>query len=518
MGISPKNGSLKVNPVKAPNVNVFHSTLDREPRPEEQMIDKEYVKNNLMNRTAVNIDRETGPLMALEKYISGTDIVVTYYHHMDANTTDQSTQSDTVDSLDPVHNSMMRINNFRLKLQSEISYSYSEDDNTSTVTGEALVYSNFNPKAGDWFLYEIDKGVLARFVIDGAPTRLSVSNTTCRNVVFRMSNIVNKQDIAEYEQRVRQVLWFDKDMYFSNEGTLLRTDEYKTIQELEHIYDNLWDMWYNEYYDNNYKSFLRPDGIYDPYIVEFVKRHFSLRNSTNTASQLLNKFPDYDKSIWYKIEHPDRIRLSKALHHYTTETKSYDADDVTINYLINNTYLVMEEESDDATCHPYIVEDIYGLGAVHQGPFEQVLYSYLNSGTVYIPCMSRIYLNRDSWTPLERMYNTIIYLYLVKQAISILQQGMLYTPVALDKLLPFSMQVTPNDLWGKVKLYGIEDIYYLERMDGTEYNVVKYCEYYIDSVVFDFLKFMEDNDIRDYTNPWKVVTNTFVSEMEVIDV
>ena len=517
MGISSKNGSLQDSPIKQPDVDKYYSTIDQEPRPEERIIDKEYVKNNLMNRTAVNIDRATGAIMALEKYVGGSEITVTYYHNMDANTTDQSTPSDTVDSLDPVHSSMMRINNFAIKLQSEFSYSYSEDDHTSTITGEALVYSNFTPKAGDWFLYEIDKGVLARFVIDAPPTRLSVSSSTCRNITFRMHNIVSKQDIEEYEQRVRKILWFDKRMYFSNEGTLLRTDEYKTILELEDIYSKLWRSWYREYYDNNYKSFMRPDGIYDPYIVEFVKRHFSSRTSTDTASQLLNKFNDYDRSIWFKLEHPDELRPTKVLHDYKIEIKKYDSDDVTINYLVNRTYLSLVEYSEDTTSHPYILEDIYGLDAVHHGPFEQVLYSYLNSGTVYIPCMTRIYLNRDSWTPLERMYNTVIYLYLIKQAISILQQGMLYTPVVLDSLLPCSMQVTPNELWGKVKFYGIEDIYYLERIDGAEYNVVKYCEYYEDSVVFDFLKFMEDNDIRDYTNPWTVVTNTQVDTLEVID-
>ena len=89
---------------------------------------------------------------------------------------------------------------------------------------------------------------------------------------------------ATYRDRLQRqstiTMYFDKYKYLAGNTTLLTTDAFQQKKDLEHIRLEIIEDYIERFYDREYSTFMRPDGIYDPYIVEYWNKKVSIQDST----------------------------------------------------------------------------------------------------------------------------------------------------------------------------------------------------------------------------------------------
>ena len=451
-------------------------------------------------------------LNSLERFIAGSDITVTYYHQQIATTNDLSNDGDNVESLDPVHSNILRIENFQFKLQEAMDFQYNEEDNVSSYRGIGLCYSGFTPMVGDWFLYEIEKGVLGKFVIDGTPTRLSIDSHTCHTMPFMLVGFPDENEIKEYERRVRKVAWFDLQTFLLGNATLLTSEVYEFVINAEYQIQILLEYYHRKFYDRyEYKSYLRPDVVYDPYVVDFMNSIVSYDNLYNVPQQLVTNMKYGNYSLWAKLKNPDIVpwHLLKVLH--VRKRRTYTNNSVGINCLLNRDYveLVDSHGLDTVDGVPQLFDNFTYTTYNGSGNFDKLVYGYLNSKSIHTPILTLEVENVMNLSEMDQFYHIPILIFLLKESVSIIREGSGRTTATLEDNLPTTTEFNQDDLVnGKLTLTANSKIVVIDMETSTGVvTVAPYVYYTLQGVVIDINRYCSDNEVEIDTDTWKVRTN-----------
>jgi len=322
----------------------------------------------------------------------GSNITVTFYHALNSDTMQRSWQTDWSESLDDVHYSYLRINNFQMKLQESMTYSYETGETRSQLTGVAILYPYFCPNQGDLFVYQVDDTHLGLFRIYEAPTRMSIKESTVHQIKFILIAYLTPDQLKKLNRCVEETSTFNLDRYLNDNGALLTTEETDALSEATQIQNMLINAYCSDFYEDQlYNTFIDSECLYDPYLVEFITKVIPLAKMPGYPIQLKSDPVNWKRCFWYKLLDPsavpDSILIStcfKVLQEVTYRTAGTNA-------LANRCYIAVFKNGK----HPY-------------PPFRIPI--KFQKDTVTVPMQVRLYFDEGKVIPsaLKALASTIL--------------------------------------------------------------------------------------------------------------
>jgi hypothetical protein len=402
------------------------------------------VKDTFSHATVLNTELSSEVFQKLKAYISGATIKVTYYRKHTPDMNNLSGDAGNEDT-NTIHDSFDRINTMELRVPGSIAFAYLNEANMGQVSGNIITYPGFVPHIGDFFLYGVSDGKTGKFNLTTV-NRLAISANTCYTADIELSAFVDTGEIAEIETDVVDVLFFDLQTFVNGRGVLLHTDERVLFNDAENLIQTLQAHYVQNFFDRmSYISFVRTDGVYDPYVVEFVNRLFPHEILGTKALQLLRTIPDYDKSYWYFLEHPNDAYRTRAYSSYLIETFVCGPRDTHITALINRDYVQLVT-TDTTDAIPYISEGIGDI-ADDQTDFDAMVRLYLEQKMLDPTMLLTLSETYSDMTAEEQFYKIPVLLYLLHCLKYNITQGILRNvTTSASEYIPTRYEFTQTNL------------------------------------------------------------------------
>jgi hypothetical protein len=190
----------------------------------------------------------------------------------------------------------------------------------------------------------VESGKLGLFKVNNV-IRLGIRSATWSEISFELvKNPVDENDeyFKHLLESVTGTYYFDTEAFLASNGALLTTDESENLARLILLRDNLIQYYYSKFYDHNYHhTFIRPDGIHDPYMLEFWYWLEEPRKNLYIPSRLINHPREMNRSIWFWFRYPDKPIKDPLLKEYCIDIWKNRVWETTINSLINKPYVLI---------------------------------------------------------------------------------------------------------------------------------------------------------------------------------
>ena len=475
MGLTKGTGSLSTTSLPVVETKRAENTPQNvRATPEKRILDRQWTKDTFTNQNALNTDRQSRVIEMLKGFTEGSPIIVTYFHQMSGQTDSKYNNMDVSAALDTTHNCLLQINNFEMQLKAGMSFDYSTSEQgvQSQVTGEAVTYPGFNPFVGDLFVYEIEPGKLGLFKVDEPPTRLTIKTGTSYNISFTLIAYLDEKTIDHLKKSVREVRWFNKQKFLSNDAALLKADEVLILEDINKLFPILHQFYQETFFDKStFRSWVRPDEdqIYDPYIVEFLLQTLGFHNFIPYPHQLCPDPKGYKYSIWGKLLRPDAVPWTLCLSSYEIKVYTPTYRDVRINALTNRPYMELSK-----TGFPYFNKTMINMDSTSYSDFDALVMSYLNDLTILPDSLFNLCEHFYDLDPMDQFYRIPVYMFLLtklKQAIIECVGDIKYdgqVPTFLPIQLPIDNTKVTEDFKYTVDLQGSQAIGVVTN-NGTQF-------------------------------------------------
>lgn len=344
MPIIPHQGSSDTQSSREKPDSLRPELQDTKPTLDGQAIlNERVVEKTFLNNTAMMEDTFQQNKSYLSGLVEGRIIIVTYYAQNSPITDMQSSYAElTTKTMDDVHISWTEIRNFEIRLSSEMSYEFQDTEVTSKVTGEGLVLPGFNPRIGDIFLYTVRNDKIGIFTISNV-ARLALGQETYHKINFTMEEYLN-EDKRDRFRRQSTVWYFDKSKFLIGNHALMNTEGWIQQKELKHIRREIINNYMDRFYNYEFSSFISPDSIYDPYVVEYWNKKVSIEFCRIRPIQLLVMVQNYHRTIWSVLTMNPIKNLKNVVKNYNTETMVSTFWGVNITSLLGKKFLSIEGE------------------------------------------------------------------------------------------------------------------------------------------------------------------------------
>lgn len=192
---------------------------------------------------------------------------------------------------------MSEIRQFELRLNGDFNFNYADDTNLTSLQGEALIMAGFIPKVSDVFFYELRNGKIGVFYI-GNVRRLALGQDTYHQVSFTLRTWLTADLRDRFKRATKAWYVFDKQKFLVGNHAFLVDKDYICQKDLRQLRVEIIQNYTDRFYTTNYASFMRPDGLYDPYVVEYWNKKVAYMDSPVRPVQLLEMVQNYKKTIW----------------------------------------------------------------------------------------------------------------------------------------------------------------------------------------------------------------------------
>lgn len=342
-GSLPQQSSREKPRSLRPEVQDKHPVLDA-----HVLTDERVVENTFINETSVNEDAYRERMNLVAGFPEGRVITVTYFSQNNPITDIQSHVVDlNLTTKDDTHLSFTEIRNFEMRCSSELNFEYDSETNTTKVTGEALVFPRFTPRVADIFLYEMRQGQIGVFRI-ASVDRLALGQDTYHKVTFTMQNYLTGEYRTMLKRQATVTMYFDKKKYIAGNTALLTSVGFSQKKTLEHIRLEIIEDYIERFYSEEFSTFMRPDGLYDPYVVEYWNKKVSLLDSNTQLrpTQILISVANYRKSIWAVLTDNPIKNLANVEKSWNTCTYRSTFWGVNVTSLLGHKFITIGEELD----------------------------------------------------------------------------------------------------------------------------------------------------------------------------
>ena len=311
---------------------------------EQALLTERGMRQTFQNNTAVNMDRFTNNLSAIAGYPDGRIIKVTYFS-LDAPLS--SSRDHLVDILstvkDNVHVSLSQIRNFEIRCPQELSFEYNEEDNKSGVTGKGIVFAGFEPKIHDGFMYELRNGKIGWFEVTSI-SRLALGQDTYHEIGFMLTKFLDVRLRDKLQKQSSSISYFDKTKFLVGNHAMLTSEGYIYQKDLTHLRAEIVQNYKDRFWSLDMNSFVRPDGVYDPYAVEYWNRKVRFVECGERPSQLFIAVKGYERTIWSILTGNPIRNLKNVCQHWGIDTLYQTFWSVNQTALLNKEYLYVTDE------------------------------------------------------------------------------------------------------------------------------------------------------------------------------
>jgi len=314
-----------------------------------------HIKDTFTTKTAMNPNIYQEEFRMLAAYPSSSKVRVTYFYQNKSEIDTRTTIADLSGMEDIVHSDLIEIRELELSLTSPIEQELNDEDNSVTLSLEGVFYPGFIPHIGDIFFFDVGNSKVAIFTIN------NVTPTTYRQGSYHRFNANSNVFLTDeiYDDLVSrtngQILYFDKRKYLEDgELSLLNSTSFYNLKDLTYLRKELIHYYMNKYYSEVHNSVMRYDNVYDPYLVQYLKKKLSLRDYPRRPEQLLTSLIDYHKSFWWLLtDSVDKSNFSDIST--VSSTKYYNAQALhpDTNAIINRNYIVLSDTSTSNSSNTY---------------------------------------------------------------------------------------------------------------------------------------------------------------------
>lgn len=310
----------------------------------QAILDEEVVQNSLTAHTSFNEDSYQRMANTLAGYPEGRIIKVTYFSQ---NTPITDIRSKIVDlsawTKDDVHLAWTEIRQFEIRASGEIGFSYEENTNNTKINGEGLVFPGFNPQVGDIFIYRIRNGKIGIFYISNV-SRLALGQETYHSIEFVLQDYLTPAFRSRLSRQATAVFYFDKQKFLTGNYAFMSSEGYIQQKELNHLRKEIIQNYCDRFYSNDMSSFIRPDGIYDPYAVEFWNKKVSVTDCYQRPLQLLISMKNFKKTIWAAMTNNPIKDLRNLARNWSTEENVATFWSINVTSLLGHKFLTVGNE------------------------------------------------------------------------------------------------------------------------------------------------------------------------------
>lgn len=321
--------------------------------------------------------------------------------------------------------SYRRIAKFELTLPDAMQFQYDPSTGEGNATGQALVYSGFQPAVNDFFVGPIGDNKLAIYRVSSVNS-LSWRNDRVREIGYYFFNMADNGNLQFLESAVCEKRVFDKAMYLGDVSVLLTEDYYADLQELKRLRDVMCLYYYQRFFDTSVNSFRHPEGLYDPYVVRYMANvtPFLLVN-TRPMQLYPNTDALYPFTIWELLTNSAR-RVVDGVYSLTSGTTMTGyANNIMLTPLMNGGVLTVVDEKSpqaalDAVSGYYVFSDkFYHNDYENMSDFEKLVWDTIRTRLLTnTPLLLSNYLRQYlTLTPEEAFYRIPVYLQLIDIAI-----------------------------------------------------------------------------------------------------
>lgn len=298
-----------------------------------------YIKDSFVNRTAFNPETYADEFKLLQRYILGSRIKVTYFLvSTPTGGLQRSTDIDRSTIRSAIKTSYTQINEFEIVMQGPIHNTFDQESKETKVFGEALLYPGMHPRMGDLFVTPIGDATYGIFRVTSIE-RLSYRQGANHKITFFLDSRASDEYIDIIKQSVTEELWFDKDTYLGDTTTLLKSDSYRHLKTLKQMRNILIRYYYNTFYDKKMSSIMSPEGIYDPYLVNYLNGKISIEDSIYRPTQLYVNFQNYENTLWSRLNDVTNRKLVNIQANYNYIMYRVNRWDDFITSLVNRTMI-----------------------------------------------------------------------------------------------------------------------------------------------------------------------------------
>lgn len=315
----------------------------------QAILDESGVRASFLNNTSLDKDRFDNELSAVAGFPEGRVIEVTYFSRNYPFLDTHSHVADvTTSTKDDVHISWTQIRNFELRLSTEISFNYERDTNVSAISGEALVFAGFEPHVNDIFIYKMRNGKIGCFVVNDIE-RTGLGHDTYHRIKFGLDEWVDAEIRNRLQRQTTTVMYFDKTKFVAGNHALLSTEGYIQQNDLTRLRHEVIRNYIDRFYSSKYSSFIRPDDVYDPYVVEYWHKKVGYDETYVRPIQLLISMHGFSKTIWNLMTDGPIKLLENLDREYHIVTRTHRSLDTHLTALIDKNYIAVGKDMEGVT-------------------------------------------------------------------------------------------------------------------------------------------------------------------------
>lgn len=298
MAIIPQSGSLPPVSVSNPVNDIDQNNIN-----DKAIADERHIADTLLTKESVNMVRYPSYVDSLLGYPTGAKLKVDLYRQIHSRHGNKATVTDLSATLSSNHVSYDLIRDLVLHLPQEIEYSYDSKAGNSESSGEAIVVPGINPHNGDIIAFPILGNQIGVFQITSVE-RASISNGSYLLIKFKMTEYGTSGLLQKCKEQTRETYFFNQDTFLSSDGSALLTSKsYNLANEIARMRQKLLDFYSKKFYSDYYSTLMRPDGIYDPYILDFFNRTTSITEIPRPTQHMPDHL-EFDGSIWGRLLEP----------------------------------------------------------------------------------------------------------------------------------------------------------------------------------------------------------------------
>lgn len=260
----------------------------------------------------VAVDTRWTPIQSLMTHIEGANWVVTYYSQVIDTDSQLSPQAPTTSA---VYQQYSRIRDLKLKVTSALEEEQDEETKTMKMRGSAVIFAGVTPNEGDMFTADIGMNYIGVFLVKTSRKK-SIFKESAYEVEYEFSS-TDPHYVDDLNAKTVKELVFVEDYLNRGADPVVQEEDASLINQVRACLVRYGNRFFDNFFSKEFNTYVLPGqvhSVYDPFLTQFISRHFTTQDS---MTLMLLKKPNFGDdtaiqqySIWDALDQRD-IHLLK---------------------------------------------------------------------------------------------------------------------------------------------------------------------------------------------------------------
>jgi hypothetical protein len=129
----------------------------------------------------------------------------------------------------------------------------------------------------------------------------------------------------------------------------------------------LTEYYYRVFYSETLGTLVRPDGVYDPYVVEYLNAIVSFADVRTRLRQLYTRADEFfDYTLWSRLLNAYNLKMNDLVHVYDIRASTHAYTDVSVTALVNRNFIKLRPDLKDVAAEnwPAVPTEVVADGYV----------------------------------------------------------------------------------------------------------------------------------------------------------